>query len=656
MIGFDTTRRKQPAYFKRLNPAVRGHFAAAVHLPSFLARAGKLNADQRRLLLRQALVLIEQNYVHLGLKRAMHAVDPVQRLKLLLQTEELVPPESLCCEADFHRQLTEVFMSVRDLHTNYLLPAPFNAMQAFLPFFIEDYFEDSVRRYLVSHVIPGFEHPSFEVGVEVLFWNGIPIERAVLNNANRYAGSNPAAHHARGVATLTSRVLRIAPPPDEGWVIVGYRTLAGKEAELRLDWMVNPPMPATPAASSAAVDIEGAATLGIDIEQHLRQRMRKALFAPHIVDATTAACEKMESAAPFGDRESKLPEVFEARAVETPSGTFGYLRIRTFVPDPEIFVPEFIRLMDSLPKNGLIIDVRGNGGGIIMNGELILQLLTPQRIEPEPVQFVNSPLNLKICSSNGPGSLIDLSPWVESMKVALQTGASYSAAFPITDPQACNAIGQKYFGPAVLIVDGLCYSTTDIFAAGFQDHEIGPVLGADGNTGAGGANVWTQQLLARLLPGAASVYEPLPNDAGMRVSMRRSLRIGRKAGTPVEELGVVPDHRHWMTRDDLLERNIDLLNKAGDLLAAAPKRAFEATLDSISEAGVVFMVETHGMTRVDVYVDERPLLSDNVRDGPNVLRPVKLPPVASVIELRGFDGTQLLARYRIPAPTGPAWA
>lgn len=648
-MGFDPNRCRQPAYFKRLNPAVRGHFAAAVDLPSFLATAGKLTAAQRLLLLRQALVLFEQNYVHLGLKRAMHAVDPVQRLKLLLQTEELASSESLCCEMEFHRQLTDVFMSVRDLHTNYLLPAPFNAMQAFLPFLVEDYFVEGVRRYIVSHVVPGFAHPSFGVGVDVLHWNGIPIERAVLNNANRYAGSNGAAHHARGVATLTSRVLRIAPPPDEAWVVVGYKTLAGKEAEIRLDWMVNPPLPTISGTTGAAADIDGATTLGIDIEQHLRQRMRKALFAPHIVDATSTACRKIERAAAFGDLESKLPEVFEARELNTPSGTFGYLRIRTFAPDPEVFLAEFIRLLSGLPRSGLVIDVRGNGGGIIMNGELILQLLTPNRIEPEPVQFVNSPLNLKICSSNGPGSLIDLSPWVESMKLALPTGATYSAAFPITDPQACNAIGQRYFGAVVLIVDGLCYSTTDIFAAGFQDHEIGPVLGVDDNTGAGGANVWTQQLLARLLPGVPSVYEPLPNDAGMRVSMRRSLRVGRRAGTPVEELGVVPDHRHRMTRDDLLERNVDLLGKAGELLAAQPRFAFAATPQPVRETEVAIEVETQGMTRVDVYVEDRPVLSVDVVDGRTVLGPLRLP-AASALEVRGFDGTRLRARYRQARP------
>jgi hypothetical protein len=41
----------------------------------------------------------------------------------------------------------------------------------------------------------------------------------------------------------------------------------------------------------------------------------------------------------------------------------------------------------------------------------------------------------------------DLSAWVESMQQALQTGSAFSAGFPISDPEMCNAIGQKYFGP-----------------------------------------------------------------------------------------------------------------------------------------------------------------------------------------------------------------
>ena len=42
----------------------------------------------------------------------------------------------------------------------------------------------------------------------------------------------------------------------------------------------------------------------------------------------------------------------------------------------------------------------------------------------------------------------------------------------------------------VLLVDALAYSATDIFAAGFEDHEIGLIIGTASGTGAGGANVW----------------------------------------------------------------------------------------------------------------------------------------------------------------------
>ena len=51
-----------------------------------------------------------------------------------------------------------------------------------------------------------------------------------------------------------------------------------------------------------------------------------------------------------------------------------------------------------------------------------------------------------------------------------------------------NLIG-CYKGDIVLVVNALCYSAADIFAASFQDHELGKVLGVHGHTGAGGATV-----------------------------------------------------------------------------------------------------------------------------------------------------------------------
>lgn len=639
-----------PAYLKKVSVVVREHFSGALDLPTFLESAGELKLEQRKLIVQQALILIEQNYAHLPLKRAMHSIDPTQRLKLLLQTLEQETAATLPSEAEFHRELTEIFTSVRDLHTNYLLPAPFNKMTSFLPFMVEDYFDGGKRRYIVSHVASGFHHPTFVQGVEILYWSGVPIERAVLSNAHRYAGSNLEARHARGVQTLTSRALKISLPPDEEWIIVGYETASGKHEEIRFEWMVNPPPPSD-TESEAKSEPAAAAALGLDLEQDIIQRMRKALFAPQVMAAEKKAAEKVHRGGAFEGLDSTMPNVFEARPVTTSAGTFGYLRIRTFATWPTTdFVEEFIRLLSWLPQNGLIIDVRGNGGGVINNGEMILQTLTPRRIEPEPLQFINTPLNLEICRRLSSSSAwTDLTPWVESMQQALKTGATFSAGFPVSDPVQCNAIGQKYFGPVLLITDALCYSTTDIFAAGFQDHEIGPILGTDGNTGAGGANVWEhQRFVSDVLPGEGSVYQALPHGSGMRVAIRRSLRVGRRAGTPVEDLGVIPDERHYMTREDILNANIDLINKAGSMLAAiTPVRGLKVSVQTPSPTQPVIVADTQEITRLDVYLEDRPIQSLDVQGGQATFTVNKSNAAQLTLEVRGFDGTQLVARYRM---------
>lgn len=87
----------------------------------------------------------------------------------------------------------------------------------------------------------------------------------------------------------------------------------------------------------------------------------------------------------------------------------------------------------------------------------------PADIEPARFQFINSPLTLALCQRYD-----DLREWATSIAQSVETGAVQSLSFPITSRDSCNAIGQVYHGPVVLVTDALCYSATDIFAAGFQ--------------------------------------------------------------------------------------------------------------------------------------------------------------------------------------------
>jgi hypothetical protein len=621
----------------------------AVALADFLETAGALTLADRKRLVEQALVLLEQNYVHLPLKRAMHAVEPVQALRLLRHRLELTAEDELTPESDFHREMLTIFTSVRDLHTNYLLPAPFSGAVALMPFDIEPYFADGRRRYAVSHTAPGFQHEHFSVGVDITHWNGTPIDRAVAANAERYAGSNLEARRARGIEFLTRRPLRTGLPPDEHWVTITFLDADGIEHELRQTWRVEG-IPRRPEGIDPAAITTAATSLGMDLELDMSQRVKRRLFAPR-ADALSA--DLTAEAAPGEQLATTMPEYFRARSVVTAHGTFGHVRIFSFnIGDPDKFVGEFLRLIELLPQSGLIIDVRGNGGGHIHASEGLLQLLTPHAVEPEPTQFINTALNLRLCRRHRDNPVgLDLGGWTQSMEQAVETGATYSRGVPITPGDWANAIGQRYYGPVVLITDALCYSATDIFAAGFQDHGIGPVLGIDGNTGAGGANVWTHDLLSELLkqpppPDEESPYQPLPGGAGMRVSIRRMLRVGDEAGTPLEDLGVVPDRLHRMTLDDILNGNPDLLDHAGELLAGLPARTLDATL-AHSDDGAVLEVVTAALDRLDLLVDGRPFDSLDVTDGSRTVEIDR--PIAASVELCGFAEGEMVACRRIAA-------
>ena len=622
-------------------------------LQEFLTRTGELTLEERRLVVDQALVLIEQLYVHLPLKRAMHAIDPVQRLKLLrYRLRKLSQPR-------FHDEMISIFMELRDLHTNYFLPAPFAFMTALLPLRVQEFFEDGERRYLVSTVIAErIDDPHFEPGVVITHWNGTPMDRAVELNADRQAGSNPDARHAQGLDTMTARWMGQSAAPDEEWIVLTYVATDGQKREVRLEWLVS-----TPDLSPTAVDANSAEdpfsqALGIDIQTERIRRARKLLFAPEAMELERQVTAIFEARGGLRPGEavpdpaianvSTFPDKLEFRTVDTAHGEFGYIRIRSFhvgYRDVDGFVAEVARIVRLLPQNGLIVDVRGNGGGTIMAGERLLQLFTPKRVEPERLHFINTPLTVDLSMSQP-----SLEAWRQSVTQAVETGAAFSDGFPFSreEPENCNRLGQRYHGPVALIIDGLCYSTTDIFAAGWQDHAIGPILGTQEGTGAGGANVWTHELLGQYLLGPDSPIRPLPKGSAMRVAIRRSTRVGPRSGEPLEDLGVKPGEIHRMTRNDLLNDNEDLILRAAGILAGVqPVRALSVEVDRTSEREVSLSTTTENIPRLDAYVDGRPRLTLDLEDGQTTFDLQLDSPGPHTLELRGLEGKELVAARRI---------
>jgi len=285
-------------------------------------------------------------------------------------------------------------------------------------------------------------------------------------------------------------------------------------------------------------------------------------------------------------------------------------------------------------------------------------LFTPRRIKPELFEFINTPLNLEICRQAPKGWR--LSRWVDSIAESVVTGATYSNGFPLNSEESCNDIGQVYYGPVILITDALSYSTTDIFAAGFQDNDIGEVLGTSDNTGAGGANVWWyEDLMTAVRNASDSPFKPLPKGADLLVAVRRSIRVGPQEGRPLEELGIAPDHRHRMTKRDLLKHNDDLIRMAARILekksvysiSVKPVRSKEGSRGVVvgARSKVRSGKKEQNIFRLDVYVGGRPYKTLDAENGSVRARTIRLGSHRRKGELlvQAFDGkNNLVAAYR----------
>jgi hypothetical protein len=332
-----------------------------------------------------------------------------------------------------------------------------------------------------------------------------------------------------------------------------------------------------------------------------------------------------------------------------PKSPVPVLRIWAFDVEPGPFLAELRRLLPLLPQDGLVIDVRGNPGGYIEAAEGALQLFTPGRITPTRFSVLATPLTRAV-AGGVPGvkawARAELGPWRESLDAAVRNGEPYSRPLPLTSDDHCNAIGQLYGGPVVLVADASTYSSGDLFSAGFVDHRIGPFVCVGEATGAGGANVWNYHDLFDALSRTSLRLPRLADGIGLSISLRRATRSLVSEGLPIEDVGVglLPgDKPYAMSRADLLDGNRDLLAHCAKLLKRMPVTGLDAKRIARQRR---MRVSTHGLARVDVRIDDVPQPSFVPQRGQ--VQELDYPAGAQRMELIGVVGGKVAQRRLVP--------
>ncbi len=364
------------------------------------ARGRDLSREDRLKILAEAQKLFDGYYVHAFYK-------DMQGLAPAFAVIEEVRWRSLDADADaFHSHVMLAFAAQRDLHTLYGRPAPYKDAFAFLPFQIK-HCKDKMgkTRFVVTKIMPGFEHEYFKVGVEMLRW-GVPFAggsklvhfREALDDASYWAmGHNKAAYRANGLRAMTMRSLQFRVGPELPTAQFQFKVHGGKRIHsLMVPWGVGQGL------SESKLFTEGKASSADEARQS--GRGATAIWSTHKFahERSGKVDKKMDS---------ELKGTFEYQYAggkarpgylnpEYLTGTagggkkFGYIRIKNFAlpeDDQDVLtgvpriIEEFKRLlkiqMDQAP-DGLILDLRGNPGGQVNAAESLLQMLTPRHIHP----------------------------------------------------------------------------------------------------------------------------------------------------------------------------------------------------------------------------------------------------------------------------------
>ena len=521
----------------------------------------ELTVPQRHDLIDLWRQLMTDVYVHYEQKKALYGYDPV---RALLALQRQVP---YLDSAQFLRELTLVINRLRDQHTQLYLRGsdprrtPYVAT---LPFLVEVYGEYRNPTYVVTKVSNPDDDGSFVPGVRVTTWNGIPFSRAVDLYAETLTGGRPDARRARALETMTQRPLAFLPQPDELWVDIGYRsptTADGPDRTIRFEWRAVEP--STVLTSPGPVDLR--TRRAVDATSETARRARELLFQPELWQQETAARERVAKAAAW--MQTAFPDAISARKLPSSHGAVGYLRLWTFdVNHSDAFLDELERILRTMPRRGLIIDLRSNPGGVIEVAERVLQLFTTKAVQPVRFALRATPTIAALAEADGNGA--DLADWATSVRTAMDLGEEYSQHLPVSDPDRCNGRPVAYRGPVVVVVNATTFSSGDIFAAGIADHGIGQIVSIGEGTGAGGANVWTNDDIEYAHHVAGLPLPPLPPGIGYSLAVRRVARSGTSAGLAIEDIGVLGDEHYTMTERDVLSGNADLTEFCARLLVA----------------------------------------------------------------------------------------
>ena len=532
---------------------------------------------EKTALLDQVQLALGELFVHRDLKMRDFGpqTDPVPQISELRGELETIS------DLDFHSRIVDIHKALRDFHTSYSLPAPYQCYTSFLPFSLKRISAQDGREIIVvsaanprPEVAALFPQISeIHVGDQLMTYDHEEPLTAASRLAPQSQGANPDAflNTELFLMTIQSQRRMIAPVKDQ--IAVTLVNQQGAVIELNVPWI------------SRVNSIECLNQAKTEIK--FKRTRKKDKF--RLGELKNNDSHQMEFKSLFGEEPASFIDTTEPiikyKKIQNEFGSFGVIQLASFSPE-KLSVSASIEIIRRLLINefaqtdGLIFDLRGNPGGQISFAEKMVQLFSVNRITPLKFTLKNSAANLFFLEHARPDD-----DFLPALRTAISKGSAYTEPLNFYTSDEASSLGQFYYKPVAVFTDSNCYSSCDMFSSQMQDSGAAIIIGVDSTTGAGGANNMQFNGMREVLPdGQKGPFTALGHGQDLGFAWRQTLRTGPNQGQYLEDRGVISDMIIRPELSDLLfQSQSQYLKISRKLAELRPTRPSWVNLSSVRQ-------------------------------------------------------------------------
>lgn len=534
-------------------------------LAAATALSAALTVEQKESDFRSLANMLAKNYAPYEWKRDTFQFDALRIGDWLRRVR------STRNDLEFYDLCAEYVASLQDTHSSFSFPSTFSAT---LGFHVDIYDGKVVVDSITRSRLPAAQYP-FQVGWEVVSFNGEPVERELARLMRITAAAAPRARLRRAAQRLTAIAQSndpLLPTRISSPARIEFRNPEGDTQTLEIPWVTSGiaiteaglvPMPAVPAAprqlatpllsQTAAEDAEDIVPAWVKPLNELR---READPADATHDILNYGSLTPIYPPPAGFQRRTTTTFFLSGTFTAGGHTIGLLRIPNFSPASTVVaLREFDAEIAYFQQNtaGLIVDVTRNNGGDACYNEEIQRRLIPYEFRGMGreirattrwlLQFSNA-LEVARAQNAEPHVIALLTARLRDMEETFyarrgRTGPTPICAETLTRQPAPNAFTK----PLMVLMDEFSTSAADAFPAIIQDARRGLLFGTRSNGAGGTTGGFT-----------AGTFSEIFMSITAAMHHRREPVVTPEYPTSnyVENVGVRPDIPYdYMTRENL---------------------------------------------------------------------------------------------------------